>query len=206
MNEKKEILKISKKELEQLEKAKDLLLSPDFETRYLGYSMFVNNSFYQRCNPKSITLLSSTQMFLYDTINLLKDALLKNNSKIPVGLIWYIEHCFLKNLNNLYRVNSVKLLISKEELALFKLAYDEFSKDDDSAQKLILNNKTLKENKDKIFIYQNDYYKIEYLFNYIRMFKSCFARKLTKKFLRDLINKKRKFYEKFPISIVIIDE
>ena len=34
MNEKKEILKISKKELEQLEKAKDLLLSPDFETRY----------------------------------------------------------------------------------------------------------------------------------------------------------------------------
>ena len=48
MNEKKEILKISRKELEQLEKAKDLLLSPDLETRYLGYSTFVTNSFYQR--------------------------------------------------------------------------------------------------------------------------------------------------------------
>ena len=206
MNEKKETLKISKKELEQLEKAKDLLLSPDFETRYLGYSMFINNSFYQRCNPKSITLLSSTQMFLYDTMNSLKDDLLKNNSKIPVGLIWYIEHRFLKNLNNLYKVNSVKLLIPKEELVLFKLAYDKFSNDYDNAQKLILNNKILKENKDKIFIYQDEYYEIEYLFNYIRRFKSCFARKLTKKFLRDLINKKCKFYEKIPISIVITDE
>ena len=203
MNEKREILKISRKELEQLEKAKDLLLSPDFETRYLGYSMFVNNSFYKRCEPKSITLLSSTQMFLYDTINSLKDDLVKNNSKIPVGLIWYIEHRFLKNLNNLYRVNSVKLLMSKEELDIFKLAYDKFSKDYDSAQKLILNNKTLNENKDKFFIYQNEYYEIEYLFNYIRRFKSCFARKLTKKFLRDLINKKCNFYELVPINIII---
>ena len=32
------------------------------------------------------------------------------------------------------------------------------------------------------FIYQNEYYEIEYLFNYIRRFKSCFARKLTKNF------------------------
>ena len=168
--------------------------------------MFVNNSFYQRCNPKSITLLYSTQMFLYDTMNSLKDALLKNNSKIPVGLIWYIKYRFLENLNNLYRVNSVKILMPKEELALFKLAYDKFSKDDDSAQKLILNNKILKENKDKFFIYQDEYYEIEYLFNYIRRFKYCFARKLTKKFLRNLINKKGKFYEKIPINIIITDE
>ena len=160
MNEKKETLKISKKELEQLEKAKDLLLSPDFETRYLGYSIFVNNSFYKRCEPKSITLLSSTQMFLYDTINSLKDDLVKNNSKIPVGLIWYIEHRFLKNLYNLYRVNSVKLLISREELDIFKLVYAKFSKDYDSAHKLILNNKTLKENKDKFFLYQDEYYEV----------------------------------------------
>ena len=206
MNEKKETLKISKKELEQLEKAKDLLLSPDFETRYLGYTTFINNSFYQRCNPKSITLLSSTPMFLYDTMNSLKDDLLKNNSKIHVGLIWYIEYRFLKNLNNLYRVNSVKLLMSKEELDMFKLAYDKFSKDYDSAQELILNNKTLKENKDKFFIYQDEYYEIEYLFNYIRRFKSCFARKLTKKFLRNLINKKGKFYELIPINVIITDE
>ena len=203
MNEKKEILKISKKELEQLEKAKDLLLSPDFETRYLGYSMFVNNPFYKRCEPKSITLLSSTQMFLHDTINSLKDDLVKNNSKISVDLIWYIEHRFLKNLNNLYRVNSVKLLMSKEELDIFKLAYDKFSKDYDSAQKLILNNKTLNENKDKFYIYQNEYYEIEYLFNYIRRGSSCLLRKLTKKFLRDLINKKRNFYELVPINIII---
>lgn len=203
MNEKKEILKISKKELEQLEKAKDLLLSPDFETRYLGYSMFVNNSFYKRCEPKSITLSSSTQMLLYDTINSLKDDLVKNNSKIPEGRIWYIEHRFLKNLNNLYRVNSIKLLMSKEELDIFKLAYDKFSKDYDSAQKLILNNKTLNENKDKFYIYINEYYEIEYLFNYIRRCSSCFSRKLTKKFLRDLINKKRNFYELVPINIII---
>lgn len=203
MNEKREILKISRKELEQLEKAKDLLLSPDFETRYLGYSTFVNNSFYKRCEPKSITLSSSTQMFLYNTINSLKDDLVKNNSKIPVGLIWYIEYRFLKNLNNLYRVNSVKLLMSKEESDIFKLAYDKFSKDYGSAQKLILNNKTLNENKDKFFIYQNEYYEIEYLFNYIRRCSSCLSRKLIKKFLRDLINKKRNFYELVPINIII---
>ena len=203
MNEKKEILKISKKELEQLEKAKDLLLSPDFETRYLGYSMFVNNSFYKRCNPKSLELCLINKCNLYENIEALKYSLLNNKSTIPIGLIWYIEHRFLKNLNNLYRVNSVKILMSKEELSLFKLAYDKFSKDYDSAQKLILNNKTLKENKDKFFIYQNEYYEIEYLFNYIRRCISCFSRKLTKKFLRDLINKKRNFYELVPINIII---
>ena len=206
MNEKREILKISKKELEQLEKAKDLLLSPDFETRYLGYSMFVNNSFYQRCNPKSLELCLDEKDSLYENIEILKYSLLNNKSTIPVGLIWYIEHRFLKNLINLYRVNSVKLLMPKEELDIFKLAYDKFSKDYDSVQKLILNNKILKENKDKFFIYQDEYYEIEYLFNYIRRFKSCFARKLTKKFLRNLINKKGKFYEKIPINIEIIDE
>lgn len=203
MNEKKEILKISRKELEQLEKAKDLLLSPDFETRYLGYTTFINNPFYKRCNPKSLELCLINKCNLYENIEALKYSLLKDNSKIPVGLIWYIEHRFLKNLYNLYRVNSVKLLISREELDIFKLAYDKFSKDYDSAQKLILNNKTLKENKDKFFIYQNEYYEIEYLFEYIRRFKSCFARKLTKKFLRNLINKKCKFYEKIPINIII---
>ena len=203
MNEKKEILKISKKELEQLEKAKDLLLSPDFETRYLGYSMFVNNSFYQRCNPKSLELCLDKKCSLYENIEALKYSLLNNKSTIPVGLIWYIEHRFLKNLINLYRVNSVKLLIPKEELDIFKLAYDKFSNDYDNIQKLILNNKILKENKDKFFIYQNEYYEIEYLFNYIRRFKSCFARKLTKKFLRNLISKKCKFYEKIPINIII---
>ena len=203
MNEKKEILKISKKELEQLEKAKDLLLSPDFETRYLGYSMFVNNSFYQRCNPKSLELCLDKKCNLYENIEALKYSLLNNKSTIPVGRIWYIEHRFLKNLINLYRVNSVKLLIPKEELDIFKLAYDKFSKDYDNVQKLILNNKVLKENKDKFFIYQDEYYEIEYLFNYIRRFKSCFARKLTKKFLRNLINKKGKFYEKIPINIII---
>lgn len=203
MNEKKEILKISKKELEQLEKAKDLLLSPDFETRYLGYSMFVNNSFYQRCNPESLELCLDEKDSLYENIEILKYSLLNNKSTIPIGLIWYIEHRFLKNLINLYRVNSVKLLMSKEELNLFKSAYDKFSKNYDSAQNLILNNKILKENKDKFFIYQNEYYEIEYLFNYIRRVKSCFARKLTKKFLRDLINKKCKFYEKIPVNIII---
>ena len=131
---------------------------------------------------------------------------MNNKSTIPVGRIWYIEHRFLKNLINLYRVNSVKLLMSKEELDIFKLAYDKFSKDYDSAQRLILNNKILKGNKDKFFIYQNEYYKIEYLFNYIKRFKSYFARKITKKFLRDLINKKGKFYEKIPVNIVITDE
>ena len=151
MNEKKEILKISKKELEQLEKAKDLLLSPDFETRYLGYTTFINNSFYKRCNPKSLELCLVNKCSLYEKIEALKYSLLNNNFKIPVGLIWYIEHRFLKNLNNLYRVNSVKLLMSKEELDIFKLAYDKFSKDYDSVQKLILNNKTLNENKDKFF-------------------------------------------------------
>lgn len=206
MNENKETLKISKKELEQLEKAKDLLLSPDFETRYLGYSMFVNNSFYKRCEPKSLELCLDEKDSLYENIEILKYSLLNNKSTIPIGLIWYIEHRFLKNLINLYRVNSVKLLMLKEELDIFKLAYDKFSKDHDSAQKLILNNKTLKENKDKFFIYQNKYYEIEYLFNYIRRSKSCFARKLTKKFLRNLISKKCKFYEKIPVNIVITDE
>lgn len=206
MDEKKEILKISKKELEQLEKAKDLLLSPDFETRYLGYSMFVNNSFYKRCEPKSLELCLDEKDSLYENIEILKYSLLNNKSTIPIGLIWYIEHRFLKNLINLYRVNSVKLLMLKEELDIFKLAYDKFSKDPDSAQKLILNNKTLKENKDKFFIYQNKYYEIEYLFAYIRSSSPCFARKLTKKFLHDLINEKCKFYEKIPISIVITDE
>ena len=203
MNEKKEILKISKKELEQLEKAKDLLLSPDFETRYLGYTTFINNSFYKRCNPKSLELCLDMKDSLYENLETLKYSLLNNKSTIPVGLIWYIEHRFLKNLINLYRVNSVKLLMPKEELDIFKLAYDEFSKDHDRAQKLILNNKTLKENKDKFFIYQNKYYEIEYLFTYIRRCSSCFARKLTKKFLRNLINKKGKFYERIPINIII---
>lgn len=206
MNEKKEILKISKKELEQLEKAKDLLLSPDFETRYLGYNMFVNNSFYQRCNPKSITLVSNTQIFLYDTINLIKDDLLKNNSKIPVGLIWYIKYCFLENLNNLYRVNSVKFLIQEKELELLKLAYNNLSNNYNNAKKLILSSKIIMDNKNKYFVYQKDFYKIEMLLSYITIPKTSFTEKLIKKFLKDLISKKCKFYEKIPVNIVITDE
>ena len=46
MNKDLTILKITKNELAQLEKIKGLLLSEDFETRYLGYKMFVSNSFY----------------------------------------------------------------------------------------------------------------------------------------------------------------
>ena len=46
MNKDLTILKITKNELAQLEKIKGLLLSEDFETRYLGYKMFVNTSFY----------------------------------------------------------------------------------------------------------------------------------------------------------------
>lgn len=206
MNEKKEILKISKKELEQLEKAKDLLLSPDFETRYLGYSMFVNNSFYKRCEPKSITLISSIQMSLYDIINSLKDDLVKNNSKIPVGLIWYIKYCFLENLNNLYRVNSVKFLIQEKELELLKLAYNNLSNNYDNVKKLILSSKIIRDNKDKYFVYQKGFYKIEMLLSYTTIPKTSFTEKLIKKFLKDLISKKCKFYEKILINIEIIDE
>ena len=56
MNKNLTTLKITKNELVQLEKIKGLLLSEDFETRYLGYKMFISTSLYKKGKPKSLFL------------------------------------------------------------------------------------------------------------------------------------------------------
>ena len=72
MNKDLTILKITKNELAQLEKIKGLLLSEDFETRYLGYKMFVNNSFYKRCKPKSLISSIYVNTSLFKAVTSLK--------------------------------------------------------------------------------------------------------------------------------------
>ena len=146
-------LKITKNELEQLEKIKELLLSEDYETRYLGYKMFINNPFYKRCRPKSLMPFTNVNTSLFQSVNLLKYDILKYESIASTDKVYYIYNKYINNLNNLYRLSSVEILVP-EEKELFKEIYKNLSTTSSEdliqiSKKKFLDSRTIRNNRNK---------------------------------------------------------
>lgn len=210
MNEKKEILKISKKELEQFEKIKGLLLSEDFETRYLGYKMFVNTSFYKRCRPKSLVPFSTSNVSLFKETMLLKWDILKYESIASTCQVYYIYDKYINDFNNLCRLSPVKILVSKEK-ELFKEIYENLSITDNvdliqNSKKQFLESRTIRNNRNKLFKYNSSLVTLNDICQYLdynMQDKLLSTTRVVLLFLNGLIYDSAKFYERIPINVII---
>ena len=210
MNEKREILKISRKELEQLEKIKGLLLSEDFETRYLGYKMFVNNSFYKRCKPKYLFLFICNYFSFFDEVISLKQEILKNKFKIPEYQVWRIYEQYINNLNSLYRSTSIEVLVP-EEKELFKKIYEDLINTENlelvqNARNQFLGSRTIQDNRNKLFKYEGLLWSLQNVITNINLNKrreNLITSTISQKLIYNLAYNNIKFYEMAPIKVII---
>ena len=210
MNKKKEILKISKKELEQLEKIKELLLSEDYETRYLGYKMFINTSFYKKCKPKSLIPFTNVNTSLFQSVTLLKYDILKYESIASTGEVYYIYNKYINNLNNLCRLSSIEILVP-EEKEIFKEIYKNLSTTTSEdliqiSKKQFLESRTIQDNRNKLFKYNNTLIPLNAICQYLdynMQDKLLATTRVVLLFLNCLIYDNIEIYERTPINIII---
>ena len=159
MNKNLTTLKISKKETEQFEKIKELLLSKDYETAYLGYKMFVSTSLYKKGKPKSLVPFLAPDDSLFKATMFLKWCLLKYGSTMTENQVYYIYDKYINNLNNLCRLSPVKILVS-EEKELFKEIYKNLSTTNSEdliqiSKKQFLESRIIRNNRNKLFKYNS---------------------------------------------------
>lgn len=210
MNKDLTILKITKNELAQLEKIKGLLLSEDFETRYLGYKMFVNTSFYKRCKPKSLFLFICNYFSFFDEVISLKQEILKNKFKIPESQVWRIYEQYINNLNSLYRSTSIEVPVP-EEKELFKKIYEDLINTENleliqNARNQFLGSRTIQDNRNKLFKYEGLLWSLQNVITAINLNKrreSLITSAMTKEFIYNLAYNNIKFYEMVPIKGII---
>ena len=204
------ILKITKNELAQLEKIKGLLLSEDFETRYLGYKMFVNNSFYKRCKPKSLVPFLSPNDSLFKATMFLKWCLLKYGSTMTESQVYYIYDKYINNLNNLCRLSPVKILVS-EEKELFKEIYENLSTTESEdliriSKRKFLDSRTIRNNRNKLFKYDSSLVPLNAICRYLdynMQDKLLATTRVVLLFLNCLVYDNIEIYEKIHTNIII---
>ena len=211
MNENLTTLKISNKEIEQFDKIKELLLSKDYETRYLGYKMFVSTSFYKRCKPKSLIPFTNVNTSLFQSIILLKYDILKYESIASTDKVYYIYNKYINNLNNLCRLSSIEILVP-EEKEMFKKIYENLSITDNADliqnfKKQFLESKTIQNNKDKFFKHDQSLFSIDSISGFINekgsYYNTLYYTRRVLNFLNYLLCDSTKFYERIPINIII---
>lgn len=211
MNKDLTTLKITKNELAQLEKIKELLLSEDFETRYLGYKMFVSTSFYKRCKPKSLIPFTNVNTSLFQSVILLKYDILKYESIASTDKVYYIYNKYINNLNNLCRLSSIEILVP-EEKEMFQKIYENLSISDNKeliqkSKKQLLESKTIQDNRDKFFKYEQSLLSLNSISRYLDYNMSCYNVPYYIKrilyFLNCLVYDDTKFYERIPINTII---
>ena len=210
MNKNLTTLKISKKEIEQFEKIKELLLSKDYETQYLGYTMFVSTSFYKKGKPKSLVPFPAPNNSLFDAVMILKWDILKYRSTMTESQVYYIYDKYINNLNNLYRLSPVKILIP-EEKKIFKEIYENLSITESEdliriSKKQFFERRTIRNNRNKLFKYNSSLVALNAICRYIdydMRDKLLSTTRVVLLFLNCLIYDDTKFYEKIPINIII---
>ena len=213
MNKNLTTLKISRKEIEQLEKIKELLLSEDYETRYLGYKMFVSTSFYKRCKPKSLFLFICNYFSFFDEVISLKQEILKNKFKIPESQVWRIYEQYINNLNSLYRSTSIEVPVP-EEKELFKKIYEDLINTENleliqNARNQFLGSRTIQDNRNKLFKYEGLLWSLQNVITAINLHKrreSLITPTMSQKLIYNLAYNNIKFYEMVPINVVITNE
>ena len=210
MNKDLTILKITKNELAQLEKIKGLLLSEDFETRYLGYKMFISTSFYKRCKPKSLFLFICNYFSFFDEVISLKQEILKNKFKIPESQVWRIYEQYINNLNSLYRSTSIEVPVP-EEKELFKKIYEDLINTENleliqNARNQFLGSRTIQDNRNKLFKYDGLLWSLQNVITAINLNKrreNLITSTMTEKLIYNLAYNNIKFYEMVPIKAII---
>ena len=210
MNKDLTTLKISKKEIEQFEKIKELLLSKDYETQYLGYKMFVNTSFYKKGKPKSLVPFLVPDDSLFKATILLKLCLLKYGPTMIESQVYYIYDKYINNLNNLCRLSPVKILIP-EEKEIFKEIYENLSITESEdliriSKKKFLESRTIRNNRNKLFKYDSSLIPLNAICRYLdynMQDKLLSTTRIVLLFLNYLIYDNAEIYEKIPINIII---
>ena len=210
MNKNLTTLKISKKEIEQFEKIKELLLSKDYETQYLGYKMFVSTSLYKKGKPKSLVPFLVPDGSLFKATIFLKLCLLKYGPTMTESQVYYIYDKYINNLNNLCRLSPVKILIS-EEKELFKEIYENLSTTESEdliriSKKKFLESRTIQNNRNKLFKYNSSVIPLNTICQYIdydMRDKLLSTTRVVLLFLNCLIYDDTKFYERIPANIII---
>ena len=210
MNKNLTTLKISKKEIEQFDKMKELLLSEDYETQYLGYKMFVSTSFYKKGKPKSLVPFLAPDDSLFKATMFLKWSILKYGSTMTESQVYYIYDKYINNLNNLCRLFPVKILVS-EEKELFREIYENLSITENEdliriSKKKFLESRTIRNNRNKLFKYNSSLIPLNAICRYIdydMRDKLLSTTRVVLLFLNYLIYDNAEIYERIPINIII---
>ena len=210
MNKNLTTLKISKKETEQFEKIKELLLSKDYETAYLGYKMFVSTSLYKKGKPKSLVPFLAPNDSLFKATMFLKWCLLKYGSTMTESQVYYIYDKYINNLNNLCRLSPVKILVS-EEKDIFKEIYENLSTTESEdliriSKKKFLDSRTIRNNRNKLFKYNSSLVPLNAICRYLdynMQDKLLATTRVVLLFLNYLVYDNIEIYEKTHINIII---
>lgn len=204
-----EVIRISKKDSEDLKRAIELLISSDKEIALLGYSMFINSNFYKKCKFES--LMNEHYFSLEKYIIYIKDWLINGNTNINScinTLFFWIKQ------NNLSRAEPIKIDIQKEQIEFERLNFN-IQNNSPISKDYIINqfnkSKVIQDNKNNLFLYKGVYYKLYDLYETIKSLDSWFIYLgdidyITRALVTELSKEKITLYKSVPVKIVIEDE
>ena len=207
-----EILKITKKELEELRSIQKLLESQDIEIARLGFNLLTKHPFYKRCKPKSLIKGEETETF-YDNIFTIKSIL--NNGVLPFNDYTYICMDFdeyFYELDIMKRRTFVNP-IDDSEIPLLQSISNGITHDHNTPNSyyydLLLKTNTIKNCKDLYFRY-SPYITIDISFFFIFKKNKIKYKDLNDYFLRffieNILKKTARFFKLTPITINVVDE
>ena len=207
-----EILKITKKELEELRSIQKLLESQDIEIARLGFNLLTKHPFYKRCKPKSLIKGKETETF-YDNILTIKSIL--NSGVSPFN---DYDYRFMNFDEYFYKFNIMKRRtfvnpIDNSEIPLLQDIINEITHDHNTPNSyyydLLLKTNTIRNCKDLYFRY-SPYITIDISFFFIFKKNKIKYKDLNDYFLRffieNILRRKARFFKLTPITINVIDE
>ena len=208
-----EILKVTKKEVKELEHIWDLLLSEDTETAKLGLNFLIEHPFYQRCKTESLINDGGSNNF-YDLIVYIKRILHKNKNLLSCPILPIKTLCdIIHDWDFTYVKRLVKIdPIDPNEIELLNTIFsDLFSFERNRSDKLLLETNTIKNCKD--LLYKDSWHKGYSYLSHFLIFKEKETR-YTKYYysidvatmIKDSIDKEGEFFKLVPINIEIVDE
>ena len=207
-----EILKITKKELEELRSIQKMLESQDIEIARLGFNLLTKHPFYKRCKPKSLIKGEETETF-YDNIFTIKSIL--NSGVSPFN---DYDYRFMDFDEYFYELDIMKRRtfvnpIDNSEIHLLQNIVNGIIHDHNTPNSyyydLLLKTNTIRNCKDLYFRY-SPYVTIDISFFFIFKKNKIKYKDLNDYFLRffieNILRKKARFFKLTPITINVIDE
>ena len=207
-----EILKITKKELEELRSIQKMLESQDIEIARLGLNLLTKHPFYKRCKPKSLIKGKETETF-YDNILTIKSIL--NSGVSPFNDYTYICMDFDEYFYELGIMKRRTFVnpIDNSEILLLQDIVNGITHDHNTPNSyyydLFLKTNTIRNCKDLYFRY-SPYITIDISFLFIFKKNKIKYKDLNDYFLRffieNILKKKARFFKLTPITINVVDE